>query len=108
MSSPAARHRAWLFSIMALAACGGSDGGGGDNGGTGPPPAASFSVLGGGNNVPDRYTSDLWVHGGWAYTGTWGAASRNGVPGNAVKIWRLDGSGAPRWPTRSSCRPSPP
>ena len=52
-------------------------------------------MLGGGNNVPDRYTSDLWVHGGWAYTGTWGAASRNGVPGNAVKIWRLDGSGAP-------------
>ena len=25
----------------------------------------------GGNNVPARYSSDLWVHGGYAYTGTW-------------------------------------
>ena len=88
-------YRVLLCSALALAGCGGGDGAGGDNGGTGPPPAASFSILGGGNNVPDRYTSDLWVHGGWAYTGTWGAARRNGVPGNAVKIWQLDGGGAP-------------
>ncbi|MGH7430168.1 MAG: LVIVD repeat-containing protein, partial [Candidatus Methylomirabilaceae bacterium] len=25
----------------------------------------------GGNNVPERYGSDLWVAGGYAYTGTW-------------------------------------
>ncbi|MEO8140982.1 MAG: hypothetical protein ABI742_15115, partial [Gemmatimonadota bacterium] len=32
---------------------------------------AAFSVLAGGNNVPERYTSDLWVADGYAYTGTW-------------------------------------
>jgi hypothetical protein len=94
MRRSALQRSGWLFSILGLAACGGGDGGG-DHGGTGPPPPASFSILGGGNNVPDRYTSDLWVHGGWAYSGTWGAARRNGVAGNAVKIWRLDAAGAP-------------
>lgn len=52
-----------------------------------------FTVAGGGNNVPDRYGSDQWVASGFAYSGTWG--SRAGVPGNAVKVWQLNGTGAP-------------
>ena len=48
----------------------------------------SFTILGGGNNVPDRFTSDLWVQDGFGYTGTWGG-------GNEVYIWQLGGSGAP-------------
>jgi hypothetical protein len=56
---------------------------------------SSFTVAGGGGNVLDRYSSDLWVGGGYAYTGTWGGASRNGILGNALKIWRLGASGAP-------------
>jgi hypothetical protein len=76
--------------LALLAGCGGSDGSP-----TGPAPGAAFRVKAGGNNVPDRYSSDLWVHGSWAYTGTWGGAFRNGTPGNAVKIWSLDNSGAP-------------
>jgi hypothetical protein len=56
---------------------------------------SAFSVAGGGNNVPDRWGSDLWVHGSHAYTGTWGGLTRNGNPGNAVKVWRLGASGAP-------------
>jgi hypothetical protein len=51
--------------------------------------------MSGGNNVPDRFSSDLWVYGSWAYTGTWGRAPRNGVRGDVVKIWSLDASGAP-------------
>jgi hypothetical protein len=54
-----------------------------------------FSVLSGGNNVPERYSSDLAVANGFAYTGTWGSGRTLGVMGNAVKIWRLDVSGAP-------------
>ena len=50
-------------------------------------------VLSGGNNVTDRFSSDLWVHGNYAYTGTWG--SRNGNVGNLLKVWSLDASGAP-------------
>ncbi len=56
---------------------------------------SAFTVAGGGNNVPERWGSDLWVHGTHAYTGTWGGISRNGNAGNAVKIWRLGAGGAP-------------
>jgi len=78
--------------LVALAACGG---GGDGDGGNGPPPGSSFQIQAGGNNVNDRFSSDLWVHGAWAYTGTWGAAPRNGARGDVVKIWSLDAAGAP-------------
>lgn len=52
----------------------------------------NFAVAGGGHNVPERYTSDLWIHNGYAYTGTWG---NRGVLGNALKVWQLSVSGAP-------------
>ena len=73
----------------ALCGCGGDDAGGSG------PPTASFSVLSGGNNVPGRFSSDFWVHGSWAYTGTWGRAPRNGARGDVLEIWSLDASGAP-------------
>jgi hypothetical protein len=53
---------------------------------------AQLTVLAGGNNVPERYGSDLWVANGYAYTGTWGF---RGNYGNAVKIWQLGAGGAP-------------
>lgn len=55
----------------------------------------AFQILGGGHNVPERFTSDLWVANGFAYTGTWGAAARNGVLGNALKVWNLGTTGVP-------------
>ena len=57
-------------------------------------PQLAFTYLGGGNNVPERYTSDLWVHGGYAYTGTWYTRTA-GNPGNALKVWQLSATGAP-------------
>jgi hypothetical protein len=78
--------------LAVLAACGGGDDG---NGGTDPPPVSSFQIQAGGDNVNDRFSSDLWVHGAWAYTGTWGGAPRNGARGDVVKIWSLDADGAP-------------
>ncbi len=39
-----------------------------------------------------RTTSDLWVHGAHAYTGTYGSPSQ---PGDVVNIWRLGATGAP-------------
>lgn len=44
-------------------------------------------------NVTNRYTSDLWIHGNVAYTGTWGA--RGGLRGDAINIWSLGASGVP-------------
>jgi hypothetical protein len=76
--------------VTTVAGCGGNDAGA-----PGPRSATSFSILSGGNNVPERFSSDLWVHGSWAYTGTWGRSPRNGVRGDALKIWSLDASGAP-------------
>ena len=75
--------------LAAVAACGGEDGG------NGPPPGSSFQVQAGGDNVNERFSSDLWVHGAWAYTGTWGGTPRNGASGDVVKIWSLDAAGAP-------------
>lgn len=52
----------------------------------------AFSVVNGGNNVPERYTSDLWVTPSRVFTGTWHTRDQ---PGNAVKIWSRGTNGAP-------------
>ena len=64
------------------------------------PVSGGLSVIGGGQNVLDRWTSDLWVSNGYAFTGTWGGVARldsTGTlnPGNALKIWSLLPSGSP-------------
>ncbi|MEO7997444.1 MAG: hypothetical protein ABI852_08370 [Gemmatimonadaceae bacterium] len=51
--------------------------------------AAPLTVLGHGD-VPDRYTSELWVQGTTAYTASWG--TRGTRSGNAVKIWDVSGN----------------
>ena len=84
------RRHVWRPALLAaVAACGGEDGG------NGPPPGSTFQVQAGGDNVNDRYSSDFWVHGEWAYTGTWGGTPRNGARGDVVKIWSLDAAGTP-------------
>src|SRR3954469_3419423 len=60
-----------------------------------PPIEVNLGVLSGGNNVPERFGSDLWVHGSYAYTGTWGAFPRSTNFGDVLKIWSLGPSGAP-------------
>jgi len=55
-------------------------------------PGTLAVQAGSGANVPERYSSDLWVHGEYAYTGTWGHRTQYG---NAVKIWHLEAGGAP-------------
>jgi hypothetical protein len=40
--------------------------------------------------VPERFTGEVAVRGDWAYTSSW--SNRNGVPGNAVKIWNVTGA----------------
>ena len=57
-----------------------------------PPQGVKLAVAGGGNNVPDRFSSDLWVHGNYAYTGTWGFRAK---PGNTLNVWSLGAAGSP-------------
>jgi hypothetical protein len=80
---------------VGMPACSGNDNDGTGPGAPSPPPPADpvLRVMAGGHNVEERFTSDLWVHGSHAYTGTWGL--RGGASGNAVKIWNLDAGGAP-------------
>jgi len=52
----------------------------------------TLAIAAGGNNVSERYSSDLWVAGGYSYTGTWGFRAE---PGNAVKVWQLGSTGSP-------------
>lgn len=52
----------------------------------------SLEVLSGGDNVNERFSSDLWLHGDHAYTGTWGQRAQ---PGDVLKIWALEPDGAP-------------
>jgi hypothetical protein len=60
--------------------------------GTTGPTRTVLSVVAGGNNVPHRFSSDLWVHGNFAYTGTWGFRDQEG---NVLNVWSLDAAGAP-------------
>jgi len=58
--------------------------------------SGSFSIAAGGNNVPERFGSDLWLADGYGYSGTWyGPRVNGGQSGNAVKIWQLSAGGAP-------------
>ena len=96
-------YAAALAAAAAVAACGGETDAGapeptdptGPPEPPGPPGDRVLRVAGGGDNVPERFTSDLWVHGSYAYSGTWGGFEREGNPGNALKVWALDGAGAP-------------
>jgi hypothetical protein len=60
-----------------------------------PAANVTLGVLSGGNNVPDRYSSDLWVHGNYGYTGTWGGFPRTSEFGDVLNVWSLNASGAP-------------
>lgn len=57
--------------------------------------SGTLAALAGGNNENARYSSDLWVAGGYAYTGTWDHVRRTGLTGSLLKVWQLNGSGAP-------------
>jgi hypothetical protein len=59
-----------------------------------------LGVRAGGHNVRERFSSDLWVRGNVAYTGTWGSSPRrdslgNLNPGDVVKVWALASDGSP-------------
>jgi len=55
----------------------------------------TLSVTSGGNNVPNRYSSDFWVTTGYIYTGSWDWARRTNLAGSLLKVWQLDGAGHP-------------
>jgi hypothetical protein len=55
----------------------------------------AFVATAGGNNVPERYSSDLWVAGGYAYTGTWNWYQRTAGVAGLIKVFQLGGGGDP-------------
>src|SRR5690349_447645 len=96
----------------ALAACGGGDGPPppsqtglstcSDGNGTvlaaasqsdAPPPASSAGPLAplGLGSVTTQFTAELSVHGGYAYTTTWGQRGA-GSFGNTIRVWDVTGN----------------
>ncbi|MBV9773621.1 MAG: hypothetical protein JO040_06705 [Gemmatimonadetes bacterium] len=66
--------------------------------GISPPCLIGPSQVAGSGNLPvlgigcvaERYTSELWVQGKWAYTGGW--SRRGGIAGNVLKVWSVSGN----------------
>ena len=56
-------------------------------------PSGGFNLVGHGE-VTDRFTSDLWVHGDFVYTGTWGF--RDGTIGNRMLVWDVRNPSSPQ------------
>ena len=59
---------------------------------TGRGLGGSFSVTGTGP-VTSRFTSDVWVHGDYAYTGTW--SCRNSACGDRMHAWNVSNPASP-------------
>lgn len=53
------------------------------------PAAGALATRSGGFNVLERWSSDFWLHGDFAYSGTWGGLPRGGNVGDVLKIWSL-------------------
>ena len=75
--------------LALLLACGGPETIDGPGTSGGPEPVAGRLTILGSGVVTERYTAEVWAHGNFAYTGT---GSKDGVPGNAVKIWNISGA----------------
>lgn len=88
------------LSLVAAACTGDRPGTGVDDPPTGvqTPCLVNPSQVSGSGNLPvlgvgcvtERYTSELWVQGKYAYTGGW--SRRGGVAGNVLKIWNVAGN----------------
>lgn len=74
----------FVVMAMALGACDSPTGGGG---GSRFPAPVTMATLGLGA-VPERTTSELWVRGQWAYTGTHAGP----IDGNVIKVWNVAGN----------------
>ncbi len=82
MNRSTARHLGLALAAAALAVS--CDGGGPAEPVEGRNPEPGFTLVGEGP-VSGRFTSDLWVHGSHAYTGTWGQRGAN--RGNTLHVW---------------------
>ncbi len=80
-----------LCLLLGTAACGDQDPVGVDPDPIQPIPTPAVLPALGQGGVPERFTSELSVQNGWAYTGTWSGGSSRMV-GNALKIWNVSGN----------------
>jgi len=90
----ASRNPSWRRSLLALAlwatGCG-SDPIDPNPQPVEPPTPADLAIVGRGA-LTNRYTAEVWVHGNYGYTSTWGSRGTPPVTGNAIFIWDVRGS----------------
>lgn len=69
---------------------------GGDPSSPTPPDGTPRTVVAmpvsGHGAISERYTAEVWAHGSYAYTTTWGARGAGLVPGNAIYVWDVRGA----------------
>ncbi len=77
----------WIGTAFVVAACGDSTD---PNDPVLPDTPFTLAIQGNGR-VNDRFTAELWVSGGYAYTTTWGTRTNGAVSlrGNAINVWSL-------------------
>ena len=86
-----------ILLAVVVAACGGDAGVSGPP--PGPPPGDTLPspanlVVSGRGTLTARYTAEVWIHGSYGYTSTWGNRVVGGVatPGNTVYVWDVRGT----------------
>ncbi|MBK8250280.1 MAG: hypothetical protein IPK85_23235 [Gemmatimonadetes bacterium] len=53
------------------------------------PPTPSVITVAGRGTATARYNAEVWIHGAYGYTSTWGTRTVGGIgrPGNVIYIW---------------------
>lgn len=94
------RLAAFLFHLVVLVAAGGALTACRDDpvdpGGTLPPPDGPILGVIGRGSATARFNAEVWVHGNYAYTSTWGTRGAQLVPGNAILVWDIRGANPQR------------
>lgn len=89
------RHASVAAAVVLTMACGGDDGPATPVTPVPPVPdpvTPTTITVSGRGALTNRYTAEVWVHGDYAYTSTWGSRGNPAVTGNAIFIWDVKGA----------------
>ncbi len=89
---PRASLRLCPLALTLLVACGGTDEPTGTVIPTPEPAQPTVMTVSGRGSITNRYTGEVWVHGGYAYTSTWWCSGCQRTAGNAIFIWDVKGA----------------
>ncbi len=86
------RSTALASALAFAAACGGDDSPVTPGNPAPEPVNPTVMTVSGRGSLTNRYTAEVWAHGDYAYTSTWGSRGNPGITGNAIFIWDVKGA----------------